>query len=148
MEQDEAFIEARKQAFIQQFQLENEVEEEDLDEEEYDYVRERRRSVLFWCVIGFFTFCPFILSGMLLYTLARYDQLIGAGGLEFLSQVLSSGELKTMSQETGVPELELFVSIHENRNVIIALIFTFFILLIAVLIALRTLVIYLRNRNG
>lgn len=137
-----------EQAFIERFKLENAaVEEVPVDEEAVQEAKARRGAFVFWGFIVFLILCPFVLSSFFLYTLARYESLIGPSGLEVLNKTLSSAEVQQMGQETGLPELELFVAAHDNRHVIVALIFTFFLVLAAILIALRGTITYLRTRS-
>lgn len=139
---------ARRQEFIRQFELQEQAGLlAEPDEEEVEVRSQQRSSLIFWLVIGALAVCPFILSGFLLYTIARYDQLIGTGGLDMLSETLSSADLDAMAKDTGVPELEFFVSLNENKYLIMGATFTFFFLTIALLILLRSLFFYLRNRK-
>lgn len=139
----------RRQAFIQRFELESapSVSEEEV-EEERTVRKERRASRFFWGFIGTLVALPFILSAGLLYTLARYDSLIGSGGLEFLSKNLSSQEAQRLANDSGLPEIKTFVSIYDHRALIIALIFTFFFGLAAIIVLLRGLTITLRRRTN
>lgn len=140
----------RKAAFIEKFELENELtqahDEDTLTREEQEEITRHRGAVVFWSFMAVLGVAPFILSGTFLYMLARYDALIGDGGLKFLSEVLSSAEVDQMSQQTGVPELQFFVDLYEQRHLIIAAIFTLFFGAMAILLFSRSLIIYLRNR--
>lgn len=141
-----------REVFIERFNLERLAredveEEEDFTEEEIEYARTRRSSTLFWSGMAFLGLCPFILSGLLLYVVGRYEQLVGPGGLEALSATLTAEEIKSMATETGIPELEFFLKVYENKHLIIALTFTAFFTLIAALVVIRGLIIMYRGRT-
>lgn len=136
-------------SFVERFELESKSDTVTvISEEEIHAKKVHRSSIIFWSFIAFLATCPFALTGILVYTLGRYDQVIGSGGLEFLSEALSNKEISQLSSETGLPEIKFFVSIYDNRLLIIGLIFTFFISTISLLIFLRGLYYYLRNRNN
>lgn len=136
--------------FIERFELEHSTDEleDEIAEEEVVYHRERLRSRVFNFFVGLFMVAPFLFSGFFLYTLAHYDSVIGEGGLRTLARELTGQELEEMAQETGLPEIKLFVSLYDDRWTVIGIIFAVFIALILLMYAARGFITYLRNRNG
>lgn len=138
-----------EQDFIQSFAIRTEFEDDSIEQVGVrEEVKTHRRGVIFWWIIAILALTPFLISIIFFYMLNQYDSLVGSGGLKFLAETLNETQLQQMASETGIPEINTFVKLYNNRFEIVGLIFSLFAIVIACLIFLRSLSIYIRGRNG
>lgn len=115
--------------------------------EEKEAVRDARKSKLFAALIGTLAFAPFLLSGLFLYGLGRFQTLFGQGNFSTLRETLTDEELEALGASSELESLSTVVTLYDQRGTIVAAIFTVFVLLIALALLVRIMMRSFRSTN-
>lgn len=134
-------------SFVQQFQEEHRTTPSVAQEEVRQATSRRRKSVLFNVLLTTLAVAPFLLSGFFIYTLGYFQSTLGEGSLDYLRENLTSEQLGSLGREAGVDGLETIVDLYEHRAVVVAGIFSVFIVLIVALLLARVLLQAARERR-
>ena len=134
-----------EQDFIERFQRQNRLPSEE-DRKQEKVVRRRRRSgIAFNSLLVLLTVAPFALSAVFLYALGRFQNLFGEGSMDYMRENLTDEEVKQLGSASGVEQLSTAVQLYDNRGTIVGVIFTVFVLLIALALLVRIIARALRS---
>ncbi len=122
----------QQQEFLERYQTQKELVEGVANPEEQVLRKKRNLRLLFRTWIGFLTLTPFVASYTFIVALTRVKELFGNQAMSEVTGKMTESELNQFGTEMGFDNLSDLIGLYNHRGVIVAGIFSVFILLILV----------------